>query len=144
MRASPLSIWYKQRRLSSKNIKKAPAGLAGAFLRLYLVGETGAHYRGGVTIYRDEQNCKTGMAARHKIGVFLQDECLQDRNGRVLSCGALWLQFWRDNAMTVSIEKLHEIIDLFAQFYALVRVGYQHTVGRHLYNLCSGLDVGTA
>ena len=33
--------------------------MAGAFLRLYLVGETGAHYRGGVTIYRDEQNCKT-------------------------------------------------------------------------------------
>jgi hypothetical protein len=102
------------------------------------------HDIGCATIYRDEQNCKTGMAARHKIGVFLQDECLQDRNGRVLSCGALWLQFWRDNAMTVSIEKLHEIIDLFAQFYTLVRVGYQHTVGRHLNNLCSGLDVGTA
>ena len=83
------------------------------------------HDIGCATIYRDEQNCKTGMAARHKIGVFLQDECLQDRNGRVLSCGALWLQFWRDNAMTVSIEKLHEIIDLFAQFYTLVRVGYQ-------------------
>ena len=119
MRVSPLSIWYKRRRLSPKIIKKLPPGWWELFLCLYLVGGDGGSYRGGVTIYRDEQNCKTER---------LQDGCLQ---------------FWRDDAMAVSIEKLHEIIDLFAQFHTFVRVGYQHTVGGHLNDLCCGLDVGT-
>lgn len=119
MRASRLSIWYKRRRLSSKIIKSSRRVGGSFFCACTLVGETGAHYRGGVTIYRDEQDCKTER---------LQDGCLQ---------------FWRNDAMAVSIEKLHKIIDLFAQFHAFVRVGYQHTVGGHLNDLCCGLDVGT-
>lgn len=115
MRASLLSIWYNRRRVSSKIIIKAPAGFGGSFFYAYgLQGEAGS-----VTIYSDEQNCKTN------------------------SSKAQSLQFRRDDTVAVSIEKLHEIIDLFAQFYAFVSVGYQHTVCGHLNDLCCGFDVGT-
>ena len=45
--------------------------------------------------------------------------------------------------MTVGREQLLKVVDLLGQLTAYVGIGYSHTMGRHLDNLCRRLDVGT-
>ena len=44
--------------------------------------------------------------------------------------------------MTVGVEEVLKVGDLGAEFLALVGIGDEHAVGRHLNNLGSRLDVG--
>ena len=49
------------------------------------------------------------------------------------------IRFWvfLNDTVAIGMKQLFQVIDLFTQFGAFVGVGYQHTVGRHLYNLGS-------